>query len=94
MLAMARRLQNQSMELRIPNFLRACHHSVKKICLDAVKEDNNYVKIVRNHVKLLHVYKSRRGFSKGTVLCGGYYSYGLGRSLGHFRPALPKGQKY
>ena len=28
--------------------------------------------IVRNHVKLLHVYKSRRGFSKGTVLCGGY----------------------
>ena len=31
---MARRLQNQSMELRIPNFLRACHHSVKKICLD------------------------------------------------------------
>ena len=27
---------------------------------------------VRNHVKLLHVYKSRRGFSKGTVLCGGY----------------------
>ena len=27
---------------------------------------------VRNHVKLLHVYKSRRGFSKGTLLCGGY----------------------
>ena len=27
---------------------------------------------VRNHVKLLHVYKSGRGFSKGTVLCGGY----------------------
>ena len=27
---------------------------------------------VRNHVKLLHVYKSRRGFFKGTVLCGGY----------------------
>ena len=27
---------------------------------------------VRNHIKLLHVYKSRRGFSKGTVLCGGY----------------------
>ena len=28
--------------------------------------------LVRNHAKLLHVYKSRRGFSKGTVLCGGY----------------------
>ena len=28
--------------------------------------------LVHNHVKLLHVYKSRRGFSKGTVLCGGY----------------------
>ena len=28
--------------------------------------------LVRNHVKLLHVYKSRRGFSKGTVLCSGY----------------------
>ena len=27
--------------------------------------------LVRNHVKLLHVYKSRRGFSKGTVLCSG-----------------------
>ena len=32
----------------------------------------NTVTIVRNHVKLLHVYKSRRGFSKGTVLYGGY----------------------
>ena len=30
------------------------------------------IKYVRNHVKLLHVYKSRRGFSKGTVLYGGY----------------------
>ena len=30
------------------------------------------ISVVRNHVKLLHVYKSRRGFSKGTVLCGGY----------------------
>ena len=27
---------------------------------------------VRNHVKLIHVVNSRRGFSKGTVLCGGY----------------------
>ena len=35
---------------------------------------NHMVKdnFVRNHVKLLHVYKSRRGFSKDTVLCGGY----------------------
>ena len=29
------------------------------------------IPVVRNHVKLLHVYKSRWGFSKGTVLCGG-----------------------
>ena len=28
--------------------------------------------VVRNHVKLIHVVTSRRGFSKGTVLCGGY----------------------
>ena len=34
---------------------------------------NNFLNAVRNHVKLLHVCKSRRGFSKGTVLCGGYY---------------------
>ena len=27
---------------------------------------------VRNHVKLMRVINSRRGFSKGTVLCGGY----------------------
>ena len=27
---------------------------------------------VRNHVKLMQVINSRRGFSKGTVLCGGY----------------------
>ena len=27
---------------------------------------------VRNHVKLMRVVNSRRGFSKGTVLCGGY----------------------
>ena len=54
---------------------------------------NYFGSFVRNHVKLLHVYKSRRGFSKGTVLCGGS-SYGLGRSHGHCRPALPKGRKY
>ena len=28
--------------------------------------------LVRNHVKLRRVINSRRGFSKGTVLCGGY----------------------
>ena len=28
--------------------------------------------LVRNHVKLMRVINSRRGFSKGTVLCGGY----------------------
>ena len=27
----------------------------------------------RNHVKLIHVINSCRGFPKGTVLCGGYY---------------------
>ena len=31
-----------------------------------------YYESVRNHVKLIHVVNSRRGFSKGTVLCGGY----------------------
>ena len=52
---------------------------------------------VRNHVKLIHVVNSRRGFSKGTVLtvyCVVDTSYELGRSLGDCRPALPKGQKY
>ena len=33
---------------------------------------NNSLNAVRNHVKLIHVVTSRRGFSKGTVLCGGY----------------------
>ena len=42
---------------------------------------------VRNHVKLIHVVNSHRGFSKSTVLCGGV----LGRSLGDCRPALLKG---
>ena len=48
---------------------------------------------MHNHVKLIHIVTSRRGFSKGTVLCGGT-SYGLGRSLGDCRPAMPKGRKY
>ena len=44
--------------------------------------------IARNHVKL-------GVFSKGTVLsCVVDDGYGLGRSLGDCRPALPKGQKY
>ena len=30
------------------------------------------LRLVRNHVKLLRVINSRRGFSKGTVLYGGY----------------------
>ena len=49
--------------------------------------------IVRNHVKLMDVINSHRVFSKGTVLCGRYQIW-LGRSLGHCRPALPKGRKY
>ena len=32
----------------------------------------NILDLVRNHVKLIHVVNSRRGFSKGAVLCGGY----------------------
>ena len=31
-----------------------------------------YISVVRNHVKLIHIVTSRRGFSMGTVLCGGY----------------------
>ena len=54
---------------------------------------NDFGNTVRNHVKLIHIVTSRRGFSKGTVLCGGT-SYGLGRYLGDCRPALPKGRKY
>ena len=48
---------------------------------------------MRNHVKLMHVINSRRGFSKGTVLWVDT-SYGLGRFLGDCRPALSKDQKY
>ena len=33
---------------------------------------NTLFTAVSNHVKLIHVVNSRRGFSKGTVLCGGY----------------------
>ena len=33
---------------------------------------DNTMETVRNHVKLIHVINSRRGFSKGTVLCDGY----------------------
>ena len=36
------------------------------------KPSVNYRISVRNHVKLIHVVTSPRGFSKGTVLCGGY----------------------
>ena len=31
-----------------------------------------FTRFVRNHVKLMRVINSHRGFSKGTVLCGGY----------------------
>jgi hypothetical protein len=41
------------------------------------------ISFVRNHVKLLRIINSRRGFSKGTVLCGGYYiAMGLADRLG------------
>ena len=46
--------------------------SIMKGKTSLVKTSFRYLILVRNHVKLLHVYKSRRGFSKGTVLCGGY----------------------
>ena len=46
-------------------------HFIPCYCVmpDVVESHSEFV---RNHVKLLHVYKSCRGFSKGTVLCGGY----------------------
>ena len=51
---------------------------------------------VRNHVKLIHVVNSRRGFSKGTVLCGGYWlwawqiSWGLQTCIAE-RSKVPNG---
>ena len=36
------------------------------------RNSNQTFLIVRNHVKLMRVINSHRGFSKGTVLCGGY----------------------
>ena len=49
-------------------------------------------KIVRNHVKLIHVVTSH--VSLRVLYCVVDTSYGLGRSLGNCRPALPKGRKY
>ena len=51
---------------------------------------------VRNHIKLIHVVTSRRGFSKGTVLCGGYqlwawqFSWGLQTCIAK-RSKVPNG---
>ena len=42
--------------------------------------------LVRNHVKL--------GVSLRVLYCVVNTGYGLGRSLGDCRPALPKGRKY
>ena len=47
------------------------------ICLKSLMFIENLAKVrntvcVRNHVKLMRVINSRRAFSKGTVLCGGY----------------------
>ena len=44
------------------------------------------VKVVRNHVKL--------GVSLRVLYCVVDTGYGLGRSLGDCRSALPKGRKY
>ena len=44
---------------------------VESTTTDEFKQDT-IEEIVRNHVKLLRVINSRRGFSKGTVLYGGY----------------------
>ena len=47
------------------------HHKIF-FSLFHVKNGLSPMKAVRNHVKLFHVYISNSGFSKGTVLCGGY----------------------
>ena len=39
-------------------------------------------------------YTNHVGVSPRALYCVVDTSYGLGRSLGHCRPALPKGQKY
>ena len=43
----------------------------------SIPDGGDFVSIfsVHNHVKLIHVVNSRRGFSKATVLCGGYYPW-------------------
>lgn len=54
------------------------------------------LKTVRNHVKLMHVVNSRRGFSKGTVLWGGCWlwawqiSWGLQTCIAE-RSKVPNG---
>ena len=48
---------------------------------------------VRNHIKLMHVINSCR-VSQRALYCVVDTSYGLGRSLGDCRLALPKGRKY
>ena len=44
------------------------NHEIWTFKVNFNKSDND----VRNHFKLIHVVTSCRGFSKGTVLCGGY----------------------
>ena len=39
-------------------------------------------------------YTNHVGVSPKALYCVADTSYGLGRSLGHCRPALPKGRKY
>ena len=67
---------NQKVEEHFnPNFSSSCQNLNSYINLHKPHHFEFHFyefSLVRNHVKLLHVYKSRRGFSKGTVLCGGY----------------------
>ena len=70
--------------------------------LSRIHSGKCYVKIglgyVRNHVKLeirsFVMNFNSRGFSLRVLYCVVDTGYGLGRSLGDCRPALPEGQKY
>ena len=67
-------LQPLSVLVIVVETAQACTSDFQKfVDLEQNQTVSSYVfEPVRNHVKQLHVNKSHRGFSKGTVLCGGY----------------------